>query len=313
MVAKIKILPGTRFSNLVIVKEVEKLPTGKEFKRAVEVLCDCGHIFVVRHNALKTGNTTSCGCMGVKYVTAKNREDKLISCLSDTNSKRGDSRTILDGLDLINLECKDCGGIFSRSFNSIISKGAGNHLCQRSGKLTDDGYIEKVNKSLELTTLSFYSKTSSVPLKVASDIFLECSDCQTITKRRVSVAVDTKIGCPCKTKYGFNPSKSAYLYLLDLVNVGGIRCFKYGITKNLDERHSIISRSFDGAISVWYYWEYESGHLAQEHESKIKKALPSYLNKTDLRDGWTETFDELLLSSFLSIQDTQYKEQWNWI
>ena len=55
-----KYLVGKRFGKLTVTKQLEK----RYFRKIVwECLCDCGSVTEVSTNALKQGNTKSCGCL----------------------------------------------------------------------------------------------------------------------------------------------------------------------------------------------------------------------------------------------------------
>lgn len=66
---------GTRFGKLVIVAEVEKhmYPSGRT-RRKFLCECDCGCRVAVIVNNLKTGNTTSCGCIQRKTAADNGRK-----------------------------------------------------------------------------------------------------------------------------------------------------------------------------------------------------------------------------------------------
>ncbi len=62
---KIEVVPEQRFGQLVVVKEVESRGAGKRRKRHVLCSCSCGGLTTPRLEALRSGNTTSCGCTKV--------------------------------------------------------------------------------------------------------------------------------------------------------------------------------------------------------------------------------------------------------
>ena len=58
------ILPGTRFGHLTVLQR-----EGSKDNRAIyKCRCDCGNITIVSSNALKRGNTQSCGCIRLSKV-----------------------------------------------------------------------------------------------------------------------------------------------------------------------------------------------------------------------------------------------------
>jgi hypothetical protein len=66
--------PGDKYSRLTLVKEVD----GQECKiswRKWHVLCDCGTEKTVALNAMRNGNTLSCGCAGSEATASRNRSN----------------------------------------------------------------------------------------------------------------------------------------------------------------------------------------------------------------------------------------------
>lgn len=142
---KVNILPGSKFGSLVVVREVDRIPVGKELRRAAEVLCSCGNTVVVRYNSLVTGNTTSCGCKP-KGPQPKNREHKpsrnekyllkIQECLADTDLSFLECATEnLTSCSDVWLTCKTSG--YSCKFKrrvSLLLSGITNCPCKaRSG------------------------------------------------------------------------------------------------------------------------------------------------------------------------------------
>lgn len=64
MSAKID-LTGQKFARLTFVKEVGG--------RVWEVVCDCGTVFTVLYSSVKTGNTSSCGCLKREATVLRNK------------------------------------------------------------------------------------------------------------------------------------------------------------------------------------------------------------------------------------------------
>lgn len=65
-------LTGKRFGKLIVIKRAEDSLT-KSGKKLVawECKCDCGKKCVIRSTNLKSGNTTSCGCVAKKIRRTK--------------------------------------------------------------------------------------------------------------------------------------------------------------------------------------------------------------------------------------------------
>lgn len=118
------------------------------------------------------------------------------------------------------------------------------------------------------------------------------------------------IGCPSCAKYGFDPNKNAWLYLiehdeLDMFQVGITNSPKQRLAKHTNRDWEVIEirGPMDGA-------------LAKNFETSILKSLKirgaAMAHKTDIRqfDGWTEawTKDSLPVISFKQILNWVYED-----
>lgn len=309
MPARITITPGEVFNSLRVIREVEKLKTGKEFKRAVEVECVCGHIFIVRYNAIKMGSTTSCGCLKSRYVTSDNRDRYLKEILKDTTFKRYDTTEILDGKDKVSLVC-DCGCVWQKEFNLIVSRKLNCPDCVRKRRRESRiDYRARVSEKLSTTKLSLYSKPED-RLKLSDSVILECQINACVFKRRVDVILSYDYSCPCQSSSGFKSTNPAVLYLLELKDENNvITAYKYGITNNFHQRLQQIKRKYPNTLEPFYIWEYEYGSTANDHERTIKHSLVPVHDKSSMPDGFTETFGKEMLSAFLAIQKSQYERE----
>ena len=313
MVARIEITPGDVFSGLTVIREVEKLKTGKEFKRAVEVKCVCGHVFIVRYNAIKMGATTSCGCLKNRYVTPANRDKHLNEVFEGTEVKRFDSLSIEDGLSKVSLQCKVCSHVWVRDFNTLATKRICCPNCivrrqqeNRKGRAKTN-YKDIILDKLDGTKLSLYSEDIDKVGRTDS-LLLKCEINGCVFNRRVDVILGYDYGCPCQSSSGFKSIKPAVLYLLELKNENNlITAYKYGITNNFQQRLQQIKRKYPNSLDTFYVWEYDYGSVANEHERAIKRSLKPVHDKVSMPDGYTETFASEMLSAFLIIQQSQYE------
>lgn len=310
MPARITITPGEVFNSLRVIREVEKLKTGKEFKRAVEVECICGHIFIVRYNAIKMGSTTSCGCLKSRYVTSANRDRHLTEVFKETSIKRADSLPIENGPSKVNLRCEVCNHVWKRDFNTIATKKIYCPSCEgnlRMGAKID--YKQPVLDKLIGTKLSLYSEIDS-RLERTDSVLLKCGINNCIFKRRVDVILGYNYSCPCQSSSGFKSTNPAVLYLLELKDENNvINAYKYGITNNFQQRLQQIKRKYPNTLDTFYVWEYRYGSTANDHERVIKHSLVAVHDKSSMPDGFTETFGKEMLSAFLAIQQSQYERE----
>lgn len=307
MPARISITPGEVFNSLKIIREVDRIKAGKELRRAIEVECVCGHIFVVRYNAVKTGATTSCGCLKSRYVTSANRDKHLKEVLKGTTISRSDSLEIFDGPSKVNLKCQ-CGYLWKKDFNILATKKVYCPSCEgllKRGPRLD--YKEIIVDKLKGTLLSLDSEIE-YRLERTGSVFLKCAINGCIFKRRVDVILHYDYTCPCQSSSGFKSTNTAVLYLLELKDeTGAINAYKYGITNNFPQRLQQIKRKYPNTLEPFYIWEYKYGSTANDHERAIKHSLIPVHDKSSMPDGFTETFGKEMLSAFLAIQNSQYE------
>lgn len=70
-------LTGQRFGRLVVINQASSYidKKGRKFVRWF-CLCDCGNIIIVKADALRSGNTKSCGCLNKEIVVENNKKLK---------------------------------------------------------------------------------------------------------------------------------------------------------------------------------------------------------------------------------------------
>jgi hypothetical protein len=99
-------------------------------------------------------------------------------------------------------------------------------------------------------------------------------------------------GCPYCCVYGFNPNKSAVIYLLDFG-----KFIKYGISNNISRR--LYEHTKSGSYKVTMTMNC-SGHQAIQWEKYIKEKFGGrYVSKKVLPDGYTETLSPELIDEIL--------------
>lgn len=104
-------------------------------------------------------------------------------------------------------------------------------------------------------------------------------------------------GCPKCASYGFNPEKSATVYLLKFD-----KYLKYGITNDLNRRLTEHKRN-NGNYSIVMTKFFENGSRAREIETMIKKIFSDESNvaSDQCPDGWTETLPVCLINDVIGI------------
>lgn len=94
---------GHRYGRLTILEEAEDIRfPSKSVKRVFICVCDCGNVLKVRHDAMATGNTNSCGCYKRDQTSLSNTNKKtthglnshpLYSTWSDMNRRCYNEKT----------------------------------------------------------------------------------------------------------------------------------------------------------------------------------------------------------------------------
>lgn len=75
---------GHRYGRLTILEEAEDIRfPSKSVKRVFVCVCDCGNVLKVRHDAMATGNTNSCGCYKRDQTSLSNTNKKTTHGLND--------------------------------------------------------------------------------------------------------------------------------------------------------------------------------------------------------------------------------------
>lgn len=103
-------------------------------------------------------------------------------------------------------------------------------------------------------------------------------------------------GCPKCAKYGFDPSKPAYLYYLKITTDDNQILYKIGITnRTVNERFQIADLQ---KIEIIKQKLYEVGQDALDWENKLKQQFNNYryVGPNILKDGNTELFTEDIIS-----------------
>src|SRR6185437_6311401 len=65
--------PGTRFTRLIVLGPAEPNQNTKYKRKASLCRCDCGTTKAVENGCLRTGNTTSCGCLQHEVISIEER------------------------------------------------------------------------------------------------------------------------------------------------------------------------------------------------------------------------------------------------
>lgn len=248
----------------------------------------------------------ACKCGKLYYKNSARRVERLLQTTSEKNISVKEIPSDLKWYTYLDFQCKTCEHNWCTQENNIVNYGTGCPSCSGTLKLSPEACEARFSNLVNSGKIQDYKFSDYSWTTGSVEVTCKAGHTRTCTPSGFHSKPDS---CPSCTSTGFNPYLPSFLYLLELKDYEDqVIGYKYGIAKDCEQRHTIIARGFLGKLSSWFIWEYEDGFLAQAHEGVFKKALPTLLTKTQMKDGWTETFDKNLLSSFLTIQNEQYKE-----
>lgn len=300
-----ELFPNSNNNHFGSTFEVLEIPTPKRTTSKFKLLCTVCDCEVEMKPVKVFAGQRACKCSTMYYKNPTRRFERLvttlkakdISLLSESIEKDIRWHTMLD------LSCNICSNKWTTQENNVVNYNTGCGRCAGVQKLTIDE-IEARFKNLIGN-----SKISSFKLLGENwkDPILVTCVCGFERTAQASQIYQDPSSCPKCAVSGFKPHEPATLYLLELKNnEDKVIGYKYGITGNLEERHRKIQRGFIGKVSLWSFWEYPTGSLAQTHELTFKRAFNSLFAPSEMKDGWTETFSPELFNCFLTLQKAQY-------
>lgn len=132
--------PGQIYGELLVLEQADDYvsPKGKHEKRW-KCKCSCGNEYITRGTCLKTGRSTSCGCISLKKQKEKMTRDltgqrfgRLVALRIVDNEKRG-----------VYWRCQcDCGTIIDIRGTALTSGNSTSCGCFRKEKLRDDHLLD---------------------------------------------------------------------------------------------------------------------------------------------------------------------------
>lgn len=216
-----------------------------------------------------------------------------------------DPTTLTAGVDKkVGWRCKK-GHIWKAVVNNR-SKGLGCPVCSNQLVLAGYNDLATINPALaaqadgwDVTTLTPYSNQK---------VGWKCEQGHT-WKSRLNTR-SAGIGCPSCAKYGFDPNKNGWLYLIQHDELG---MFQIGISNSPKQR---LAKHTNRDWEVIEIRGPMDGALARSFETSILKSLKMrgaiMAHKTDIRqfDGWTEawTRDSLSVTSFKQLLGWVYED-----
>ncbi len=300
-----QLFPNSKNNQYGTTFEVLEFASPKRTTTKFKLLCKVCNCEVEMKPVKVFSGQRACKCSTMYYKNPTRRFERLLDTL-----KSKDISLLSEGVEkdirwytMLNLSCNVCLNKWTTQENSIVNYNAGCGRCAGVQKLT----IEEI----ETRFLNLIGKSKISSFKLLGEnwkdpVLIKCVCGFERTTQSSQIYQDPN-ACPKCAASGFKPHEPAVLYLLELKNNGGATIgYKYGITGNLEERHKKIQRGFIGKVSLWSFWEYPTGLLAQIHELTFKRAFNNLFTPSEMKDGWTETFSPELLNCFLTLQKTQY-------
>lgn len=269
----------------------------------------CLHEATVMPYSILSGKLP-CKCSERPPVDA---EEKMERVLREIENKELTllSTYIKDSHAKLDLVCGVCETHFKSSYNSLYLKKSGCPVCNGAVKIPKRVFIKRLEENLKSKGLLFINHDFSDEIATgATKVEYFCPKCY--VKHRTSWAsLRSGRACPTCARYGFQITDAATLYLLQLKRGDAVVGYKYGITKDLNRRLSEINKGVKPSgisASIFMYWEYPEGRLAQEHEKQISARFPPFLEKEDILDGFTETIGTDSVEEFLFLLRNLYQE-----
>jgi hypothetical protein len=128
------------------------------------------------------------------YSDCKGSENGSKYIILDEYEKRPFTR------DLISLQCKDCGRVFSQRPNSVLA-GVVSCYCSKSPRLSREDFIDNLVKTCTKANIKLITTPNS-NLTTTSIFGFECSECKHAWEAKASTVLHMKIGCSvCNKKY----------------------------------------------------------------------------------------------------------------
>jgi hypothetical protein len=300
--------PSNKGSDLGLKYLVEEDQEIKGARNKLKLFCpDCSKTFSAKPDKIFQGQLP-CAC-GKNYY--KTPELKLIKiqdyCLENNFKYLSTDRLIQGSHDRVDIKCLQCFNEWTPTYASLVNSCKGCPKCAGQYRYTDEEYITRINVVGEVNKFKFSSKLDNDKLRQHSHVTLSCNVCDGTWNASLGNILSSKYACPSCAHRGFNPVKRSLLYILKILNTSEeVVAYKYGITNNFKRRLENMRLSNSHTIEIVSTWGYEDGKVARIHENSIKKEFKSFLNKSELPDGHTETVDPEQLMKLYTFQSGQY-------
>lgn len=197
----------------------------------------------------------------------------------------------------VTIRCIQCDYTFEQQPNNHVHSKRGCHLCAMERTLSHtrknlEYYLPKL-KDIHGTKYDFSLFTYSNH-NGKSRVLCDCGEI-------FEMSIDKLLrgqGCKNCSHGGFKPNKPCFLYIMRV----GDSAIKCGISINPEDRQDRLNRRSDKDILVLYRFHFETSTKAKELEDIIKTNFTgSFLSKSEVNDGYTETFDKEDIGSILKV------------
>lgn len=171
---------------------------------------------------------------------------------------------------------------------------------QKDKKIPVEELINKVESYTKYKVLNSYDGLTG------SNWEFSCPDHGSFKTQAANIIYGQQ-GCRKCAEHGFNPSKSASLYVHRITMHGECIGLKFGITNcEVSVRHRQIQRKTITDLNCLFQYYSDDGNLIQSIENKIKnKFKTGVVSKDILPDGFTETIEPKLETELLLWLNTQ--------
>lgn len=249
-----------------------------------------------------------CKCGMQYYSTPERKLEKIKEICKVKNTSVEDNLVVGSSKEKFTVTCNVCQHSWRVTFPYFCYRDRGCPSCADQKRYTDDEYIERVNQVGIFKNLIFKRKVNQDKLRIDSKVVLECLHCSSEWESMLTNIIHGKYTCPNCARRGFNPCRPAHLYILKVEDSDdSVVCYKYGISNIIDRRLenlNIYNKDFN--IEHLCSWFYRDGRLAKEHENLLHKKFGSFMSKSDMVDGYTETISPDKLYELFKYQSELY-------
>lgn len=304
-----ELFPNSKVKDHSVVEKYKVIdpPSNLRMRDFVQMFCvDCKHTFRQRANNIFSQGIISCKCSKSYRKTEGELKDILLEYCYDNNLTLDSIEYLRPmGKSCVNLTCDTCRKSTKTTYESIVFQGAGCIHCNKKYKRTKEEHMEEVSAAL----LGRFNWSAQLPDRPTTKtlVNLTCVDCGKEQTRSISSILYQKSECMCNAAFGYDQKRAGYIYLIKLYNEVS-EFYKVGVTYNLKQRFSQLSKNNNLLVEVISTWYYPPNSPILSHELYLKNNFGiGRVDPKPFSDGYTEIVDGECLPILISLQNLQYR------